>query len=129
MIQAKDLRIGNWVNYHYSENETIPCKIDAQDIFNISNRYMDNHKIHSPMPLTEELLIKCGFKKINHIHGYSFWAMGIKGGRPKIDIYESRTEYMGYSVKHVQYLHQIQNLYFTLTGPIVTGKQIGRAHV
>ena len=116
MIQAKDLRIGNWVNYHYSENETIPCKIDAQDIFNISNRYMDNHKIHSPMPLTEELLIKCGFKKINHIHGYSFWAMDRKNGYPKIDIYESRTEYMGYSVKHVQYLYQIQNLYFTLTG-------------
>ena len=117
MIQAKDLRIGNWVMYDNKifEVDTISMEFPTLNTIEFGIGVVKWDKLN-PIPLTEELLIKCGFKKINHIHGYSFWAMGIKGGRPKIDIYESRTEYMGYSVKHVQYLHQIQNLYFTLTG-------------
>ena len=99
MIQAKDLRIGNWVMYDNKifEVDTISMEFPTLNTIEFGIGVVKWDKLN-PIPLTEELLIKCGFKKINHIHGYSFWAMGIKGGRPKIDIYESRTEYMGYSI-------------------------------
>ncbi len=34
MIDAKQLRIGNWVTYHGETD--MPCQLDAQDILNIS---------------------------------------------------------------------------------------------
>ena len=117
MIQAKDLRIGNWVMYDNKifEVDTISMEFPTLNTIEFGIGVVKWDKLN-PIPLTEELLIKCGFKKINHIHGYSFWAMGIKGGRPKIDIYENYTLYMGYMVNHIKYLHQLQNLIFALSG-------------
>ena len=63
MIQATELRIGNYLTYHTPDDTDMPCKIDAQDILNISTNYMHNAEIHSPIPLTEEILLKCGFEK------------------------------------------------------------------
>lgn len=63
MIQATELRIGNYLTYHTPDDTDIPCKIDAQDILNISTNHMHNAEIHSPIPLTEEILLKCGFEK------------------------------------------------------------------
>ena len=63
MIQATELRVGNYLTYHTPDDTDMPCKIDAQDILNISTNHMHNAEIHSPIPLTEEILLKCGFEK------------------------------------------------------------------
>ena len=63
MIQATELRIGNYLTYRTPDDTDMPCKIDAQDILNISTNYMHNAEIHSPIPLTEEILLKSGFEK------------------------------------------------------------------
>lgn len=105
MIQANELRIGNWVN-HVNE---YPAQIRAYDF-----EHSNFHKIN-PIPLTPEVLEKCGFvgvkSRVNDsIHKYR------KGG---IEIFLPEygfCYYDGDCWTIVKSLHQLQNLYFALTG-------------
>lgn len=66
-----------------------------------------------PIPLTEEILLKCGFEKakvntiINAYISFSFY----------LTIYDDKLfyEWKGGNIE-VKHLHQLQNLYFALTG-------------
>lgn len=102
MIQANELRIGNWV---YS----LILEENAQ-ITSINSSIKD---LLNPIELTEEILLKCGFKHKGggfYIHCKSlielcnvsdkFFVVGFK------DV----------SLGNIYYLHQLQNLYFALTG-------------
>ena len=78
------------------------------------------------IPLTEEWLKKCEFEKINHIGGYSFWSLKRprKSSKPSICIYSSYTTVGNNThVNHCKYVHQLQNLYFALTGMELTIKE------
>lgn len=69
-----------------------------------------------PIPLTEDILLKCGARKVNHIHGYSFFTFSnSKINKAHIDIYEKKTCYYGSYVAKCKYLHQIQNLFKAIT--------------
>ena len=120
MIQANELRIGNYlqfgdktmragnlVNGEFWYVQDLDCvrTVNLSDI--------------EPIPLTEKILSKCGFEKVNHINNYSFFSYNRKNGNKNFicDIYENTTRINSYSIgNHVQYLHQLQNLYFALTG-------------
>ena len=56
MIEAKDLRIGNWFNY-----EDEPMQWEMDDFRNMEFDSVDC--IWQPIPLTEEWLVKFGFEK------------------------------------------------------------------
>lgn len=77
---------------------------------------MDEYNYIEPIPLTPEWLGKCGFNRINHVEGYSFFAK--KGCC--IDIYENKTLLWGHVSYAIKYLHQLQNLYHALTGEELT---------
>jgi len=82
-----------------------------------------------PIPLTEEWLLKFGYKHFQSEHIYSEWALVIDGIL-KYKIFQS--SYTGVetftfpnsnkpvTLKHV---HQLQNLYFALTGNELTIKE------
>ena len=61
MISANELRIGNWVIY-YSKPDY--CKVDSVDIHNIYKKNMCNDEIHLPIPITPDILEKCGFERM-----------------------------------------------------------------
>jgi hypothetical protein len=115
-MKANELRIGNWVIIHnaFSKQQNL-SQITAN--WFVSDAYQ---QLSEPIPLTPEILVKCGFVLVNHIHGYSFYTMDRQSqkdkSKPPIDVYENKTQYMGCLVNHCQYLHQLQNLYFALTG-------------
>jgi hypothetical protein len=117
-MNAQELRIGNLVMFGELRHECKPCDILNLYQSEIAKREISEYK---PIPLTEEWLLKFGFKKINHIHGYSFYSLSkSKKNTCHIAIYNTQTTYMGYSVNHCIYVHQLQNLYFTLTGEELT---------
>lgn len=85
-------------------------------------------KVYEPIPLTEEWLLKFGFvkQKGGGMGGQDQWAgmasWAIKGNwlfRGQA----SCLRLVGYFNAQVKYVHQLQNLYYALTGEELTVKQ------
>jgi hypothetical protein len=108
MIDAKDLMIGNWVSLdgNYSRVEFIePEEING-------NERLD------PIPLTQDILYKCGFDKSPQI--ISIYEQGLLrlwlGHNGCIAYLIDKNSRESHYIKDVQHLHALQNLYFALTG-------------
>lgn len=109
MVQANELRIGNLVidskNYRITIL-SISKKGMCSGYFPELNDYgTEEIKLLKPIPLTEEWLVKFGFEKALDHEGF------IKNG---LSFFEG---FLSNEQKHkLQYVHQLQNLYFALTG-------------
>lgn len=116
MINVKELRIGNWVQWEYYPMEVTEIT---------ETGFLANHEIHpnqeeledaEGIPLDEEILEKCGLTK----------GWNDLGGEQALEVdLEINILYLqpidGCSGGHMfrvpcEYLHQLQNLYFALTG-------------
>lgn len=115
MIQAQDLRIGNWVS-----NGQIEFQITSKDIYHL-DVYV-NRVIAKPIPITPEWLERMGMKRnydygdpvfdLNNIRVFT-WPTGI------ITI-----EYYYLELRELEFIHQLQNLYFALTGEDLTINEV-----
>ena len=134
-MEAKELRIGNWVTGFLGDKQ---IKHFVKDIVNFEG--FDNHECNHidvlhPIPLTEDWLLKFGFDKKDIVHSdktistdcfvlgnivldkgfhkdskyYMFCLFPI--GEPK-----KNHQYVN-SIKHV---HSLQNLYYALTSEELT---------
>jgi hypothetical protein len=115
-IQAKELRIGNYYNLHTSGSDEWGV-ITPEDIVDLANDPLDDY--FKPIPLTEEWFNKLGFEDeycISHKDEY-FNLTEVKDGYCfTADLYH----HTGIPIK---YVHQLQNLYFALTGKELTTVQ------
>lgn len=122
MINANELRIGNifWEDYGgYKIVTGIKLTDDgkAADVygkalgFTVSGSFLSEDI--NPIPLTPELLVKCGFEKdiTSHFGGY-LSPKNNEGGQMRIT---DNKWFSGVNHATVDYLHQLQNLYFALT--------------
>ena len=125
MINANELRIGNYLqdvvsgelfrvfSIDESNNNAIRCKI-----IDISKLPLpDGWTIH-PIPLTPEILEKCGFAIIsnpNHTDSFLCYTPFLK---LVLDVKSKKIVLRDYSgiQQSIEHLHQLQNLYFALTG-------------
>ena len=120
-LTANELRIGNLVLF--SDNSTI---FEVTGI-EIGGLYVKNQveqtwiEIYTfePIPLTEEWLLRLGFDKLGIVYYIIKKVIEINyfNGIVGIDI---RGQYVG--TPHIKYVHQLQNLYFALTGEELTIK-------
>lgn len=132
-IDIKELRLCNYVSFTDPSGKTcnmlvggvtpdeillwLPSDVSPVDKVEVSNGitirgWQDGPEIN-PIPLTKELVLKCGFEEefggiiyYNRNRGIEFnfssgWCMASIGE---------------YEITSVKYLHQLQNLYFALTG-------------
>ncbi len=121
-MKAQDLRIGNLVyDKHYNLMEVV--SLDSRQGY--GNVYKDAYGTSSggvikPIPLTEEWLIKMGFEKIgtNYEKDWLLLHGNIKTGTVDFLLNEPKTG--KYKATILMYLHQLQNLYFALTGEELT---------
>ncbi|MFY8170930.1 MAG: hypothetical protein ACOVK2_07450 [Candidatus Fonsibacter sp.] len=104
-MDEKEVRIGNYVNIE----DTI-LRIELQELYY-------NASIMTPIPLTEEWLLKLGFDLINNEYHQSrnhelklYWTVNKNKMIPE---FNEKRFVTGYDFK---YVHQLQNLYFALTG-------------
>lgn len=114
MIQPQELRLGNWV-YMSKDGVTINVKVEPSILMILTGK-VDKKGIEiNPIPLTEEILLKCGFD--TNIDIYYTSKLNGYFKKPFIEadyfLYKSPTGDKLTSVKH---LHQLQNLFHSLTG-------------
>ena len=104
-MKANELRIGNY--YNQFGNERTVTGETIKDLTNAPNEQL----WCKPIPLTEEWLLRFGFEAIDD------------GWYQKVEftwnIYDYLVRWNG-NVINAQYVHQIQNLYFALTGEELT---------
>ena len=121
-MEANELRLGNWVKVEFDYevvkaiNEiTLWCALGGK-----GEGCMQLHSDVSPIFLDEEWLIKFGFKYRTDT-GFNGWYSNIILGE-SIRIFEVENKWYKYSSAHIviKYVHQLQNLYFALTGEELT---------
>ena len=110
MIQSSELRMSNYV---YSSDFIIKS-YSPQGLFNLMKNIDDGYNNIKPIPLTEQWLIDFGFENIslgewkkedilldNEYTDEGIWNIGENYQRLNIEIL---------------HVHQLQNIYFALTG-------------
>jgi hypothetical protein len=125
-MKAKELRIGNYVN-----NEQRTEIIDGIDQYRVQCHLLSDKSretlyevplgLIKPIPLTEEWLLKFGFEYIEEVDVFTLGDFSI---RSYLRINSGWSIYwcdeanlkLSYILNDLTNLHQLQNLYFALTG-------------
>jgi|OM-RGC.v1.029595184 hypothetical protein len=102
-MDIRELRIGNLYdnngNYFVVTPNTIESLFERERVW------------CKPIPLTEEILLKCGFEKFNTIGGCFYYINGLR-----IDYILCKFVLLGYDRCNLNYLHELQNIYSCLCG-------------
>ena len=122
-IEAKDLRLGNYVNEQYWDSVDGCFKFAKIVVDGIYKKHIvcENNGAYNlddiqPIPLTENWLVRCGFEFGIKLENFT------KGKHQFIELdclngyfSESGIFYYGLNTE-IKYLHQLQNLYWCLCG-------------
>jgi len=106
-MKANELRIGNWVEQPNDGVTRVTAILNDLQI-KTETGYID--KYCRPIPLTEEWLLKFGFRGNERQRVKRFVGLEIYTK----DLWRYNTK--GNNALVVEYVHQLQNLYFALTG-------------
>lgn len=114
-MKANELRIGNWVN----------SRIEVgvfYDVMVTKNDFSGNIDLFKPIPLTKEWLVKLGLK--NGFSDLQFTIKVTENCSMSVFINQNGNNcYIGDELEvRIEYVHQLQNLYFALTGEELTIK-------
>lgn len=118
MIKLNEIRVGNWL-LDWNTNKPFQLK-------RVHFEFFSPH--HKPIPLTPEILEKCGFVKDEHIQQeFSYILKGASRisfvyykANPSCFSIEQDEKMIDFASGRCKYLHQLQNLYFSLTGEELT---------
>lgn len=125
-MKAQELRIGNLFDYH---GQSVHVMIITDSVG--FERFIDSEDFPKPIPLTPEWLEKFGFKSDLEDWYYITTVKDQYLASNPHGVYLSNTDPEDeskhadeFSVKlDIRYVHQLQNLYFALTGSELQVKQ------
>lgn len=118
-MKASEVRIGNLCKYHVRDSiEGDSFVINTIDYEDIRILFGNEDEDYIPIPLTEEWLLKFGFMpcigrisvfeiNLRDISNYKALIIYMTNGQVDIDSTQ---------LTYIKYVHQLQNLYFALTG-------------
>ena len=115
-MEANEIRVGNWLND--------PRKYDPKFFKNTENGYfkatardIQFAEEFEPIPLTEEILLKCGFIKIGITElYYPTDTIDISWFQDDPLVIEINSENIQCYIINCENLNQLQNIYFALKG-------------
>lgn len=109
MIKANEIRLGNWL----FDPDGKEKQVDYSDLVSLSITTLHFNPIH----LTREMLERCGFKA--DLPDFANWIiLEMPIANLVFDGKEIFIDDAGDSLPfpHIKYVHQLQNLYYALTG-------------
>ena len=107
-MKATEVRLNNLVYFKFNSKKQIHSIIPKDiRIMNICEcTFKNESECYYPIPLTEEILLKCGFKTLDK---YTFVFKGFF-------IHKRKRGFIYGKNKIIKFTHKLQNLYFELTG-------------
>lgn len=123
-MKKEHLRIGNTITI-----DGILRNIDARTLFDFDH----DNRVKEGIPLTEELLVKLGFEKTDDFGDQIYYEPKDRGNRNYYICFDHDEISFGlivfgectsllYGDEKLQFVHQFQNLYFSLTNEELTLK-------
>ena len=129
-ITAREFRIGNWITVMGS----LPTQVTAEHLYMmetykpIDPKEANYTEMTEPILLTEEWLLKFGFKSVGKLHptfklrNYLLEENMMREGKYFLRQIINKSDSLCLSGE-IKYVHQLQNLYFSLTGTELTIKE------
>lgn len=114
-MKASELRIGNLVKVPTTDGSDVFTQIEPSNYCHEWNSEISIES-YNPIPLTEEWLVKFGFVKTEDIFKNIYHSI------EKFQM-ENINYFVGITETKLLYVHQLQNLYFALTGEELTLKE------
>lgn len=122
MINTKDLRLGNFINY---DCETVKVLALSENSIKFKNDEIEGFEmfpseLYNYEKLSEEWLLRFGFEEKSK--SQNFYLENFRFHISKPANYDGFIFCDGYDVitDRIKYVHQLQNLYFALTGEELT---------
>lgn len=118
MIDVHELRIGNWLtdNRNGKHFNIGSIKSNFYDV-SVNEMYLG---FIDPIPLTHEILEKCGFEKHGRWNYLVIYEESIDNTFIEFDCDLNEVSLFlnneSLTMKHIKHVHQLQNLIFALTG-------------
>jgi hypothetical protein len=131
MVKANELRIGNWFYYNNALKRIVAITSGNTVKLNTLPKMIEDDILELiPIPLTPELLENCGFIRSGCLNDTVYWneqaRISYSFGNyayPSEDLRSKPHVEIGRQQiypKRLMYLHQLQNLYFSLTNQELT---------
>lgn len=127
-MKANELRVGNYLQRGVGSVITVKRLIQNDDdiLVNEALGLFTLGYTALPIPLTEEILLKCGYVPLNES------SAGVRYGHVVNGVFDAGLSFIFWKdsqelicvIKHIKYLHQLQNLYFALTEQELDIKQM-----
>ena len=124
MIGPKEVRIGNWVDFHGPKKIVVIhedyVNVETNNIYGKHSSCLDEmNRNLKPIPLTEDWLIKFGFKEAEYGY-FVFQYRKLKAHylllNPNKGFVEMCFNSQTTAQAPTKYVHQLQNLYYALAG-------------
>ena len=138
-MKATELRLNNLVYFEFDFKLQIHLIIpkDLRLMQKVEQMFKEESELYRPIPLTEEMLLKCGFVKVKNKDKEDlreYVGRTVQKAKYAIfdtDIFITKVDKRGLLWRNIEcdfmvlfyhksipikYLHQLQNLYFALTG-------------
>lgn len=123
MIHANELMLGNFVEYAtglHGDKRSIPMQVTgifSDTVYlnfdgNEGDVFEEDEENLLGIPITVELLEKCGFKRRKFFfYGPENIELGMSGSNVLLDFIGDDT----WKIKDIHFLHELQNAYYLLT--------------
>lgn len=124
-MKANELRSGSIISINgefsvvdhiHSHEDSVTVKDGFVIVFKGGDLETEDRDIIKPIHLTPEILEKCGFEKHHADFFIDALMLKPKGNLFEVWLYPTPPPQSAYNATNIIYLHQLQNLYFALTG-------------
>ena len=120
IMKSNELRIGNYVMFNNFIQPEKTVIVDGRFLLPFNKTDSEINNYYQPIPLTEDWLIKLDFEKSSEywIKSNSSFFFGITTNGELMFLFDDALT----CPANIRYVHQLQNVFFALTGNELTNK-------